>query len=167
VFTGLLAAGCGHGAGPSSSPARTRTEFAEARVEVTHYAETLTAAVRRTRLSRSPVALGSYRPCPRAGKNLVAYYETITVKSDMATTMPEMSREIARLLRSEGWRLVSVDFAKVHIALADTNHPLYNMSQHDMKGAANILPYGSDKSGAIIFMHSSCFDAGPLGHAST
>jgi hypothetical protein len=31
-----------------------------------------------------------------------------------------------------------------------------------MKGAANILPYGSDSAGAIIFMHSPCIAAGSL-----
>lgn len=161
LLVGLLGTGCGHTVAPEASLTRTRAELIQARGQVRRYAEELAAAVRRSSLSRSPAALGSYRSCP-AGKDLVAYNETITVAADMPATMSEMSRDIAGILRSEGWQLVSVDFAKVHLALADTDHPLYDMSQHRLKGAANILPYGNDSAGALIFMHSPCIDAGSL-----
>jgi hypothetical protein len=86
----------------------------------------------------------------------------ITVRADAPTTMAEMDRVITGLLRAEGWRLVSLDFAKVHLPLASTGHPLYDISQHGMKGAANILPYGPHSAGALVFMHSPCFAAGSL-----
>jgi hypothetical protein len=161
VLVGLLGTGCGHAAAPEASLTRTRAELAQTRSEVRPYAEALAAAVKRFRLSRSPVVLGAYRSCP-AGKHLVAYNDTITVTADAPTAMSTMSREIAGILHSEGWHLVTVDFSKVHLALADTNHPLYYISQDGIKGAANILPYGNDKAGALIFMHSPCIDAGSL-----
>ena len=161
VLAGLLGAGCGRTAAPDASLARTRAALAQARNEVRPYADALTSAVRRSRLSRSPVALGAYRSCA-TGHDLVDFNYTVTVRADAPTTMSDMSRQITGLLRSEGWRLVSVDFAKVHLALADTDHPLYGMSQHGMKGAANILPYGSNSAGAVIFMHSPCLKAGSL-----
>jgi hypothetical protein len=161
VLTAWLVTGCGHAAAPGASLARTQTALARARSQVQPYADALAAAVKRLRLSRSPVVLGAYRSCP-AGQHLVAYNDTITVTADAPTTMATMSRQIAGILHSEGWHLVSVDFSKVHLALADTNHPLYGMSQHGVKGAANILPYGNDKAEALIFMHSTCIDAGSL-----
>lgn len=161
LLVGLLGTGCGHTVAPEASLTRTRAGLVQTRGQVQPYAEALAAAVRRSRLSRSPVVQGSYRSCP-AGKNFVAYNDAITVKGDAPATMSEMSREIAGILRSEGWQLVSVDFSKVHLALADTNHPLYDMSQDGIKGAANILPYGNDSAGALIFMHSPCIDAGSL-----
>ncbi len=161
VLASWLVTGCGHTAAPKVALSSTQTALVRARNQVQPYAEELAAAVRRFRLSRSPVVLGSYRSCP-AGKNLVAYNDTITVTGDAPATMSEMSREIAGVLHSEGWQLVRVDFAKVRLALADTDHPLYDMSQDGIKGAANILPYGNDSAGALIFMHSPCIDAGSL-----
>jgi hypothetical protein len=160
VLAGSLVTGCGHAAAPKAALSSTQALVRE-RSQVQPYAEALAAAVRRSRISRSPVVLGAYRSCP-AGKDHVAYNDTITVTGDAPATMSKMSREIAGILRSEGWQLVSVDFAKVHLALADTDHPLYDMSQDGIKGAANILPYGNDSAGALIFMHSPCIDAGSL-----
>jgi hypothetical protein len=161
VLVGWLVTGCSHVGVPKTALSSAQTALVRARNQVQPYAEALAAAVRRSRLSRSPIVLGAYRACP-AGKNLVAYNDTITVTADAPATMSAMSREIAGILRSEGWHLVSVDFSKVHLALADTDHPLYDMSQHGFKGAANILPYGNDSAGALIFMHSPCIDAGSL-----
>lgn len=161
LLTSLLGTGCGQSVARETSLTNTRAELGRERGQVTHYAEELAAAVRRSGLSRTPVVLGSYRSC-RAGKDLMAYIEVITVRADMPATVSEMSRDILGLIRTEGWQLVRVDFARVHLALADTDHPLYDMSQRGMKGAANILPYRGNSAGAIIFMHSSCVRAGSL-----
>jgi hypothetical protein len=156
-----LVAGCGRSAAPATGLLRTRAELARARTEVSPCAAALTTAVRRSRLSRTPVALGGYQACAR-GRDRVNYTYTITVRADAPTTMAEMSRAISGLLRAEGWRLVPLDFATVHLPLASTNHPLYDISQHGMKGAANILPYGPHSAGALVFMHSRCLQAGSL-----
>lgn len=161
VLAGWLAAGCGHAAAPDSALRRARAELVQAHDQVQPYADTLAAAVRRTGVSRPPTVRGSYGSCP-AGRNLVRYSAAITVTADGPATMSQMSREIAGILRGEGWHLVSVNFARVHLALADTDHPLYFLSQHGMNGAANILPYGRDSAGALIFMHSTCVNAGSL-----
>jgi hypothetical protein len=158
LLIGGLLTGCGETTVRDASLTGTRAELTRARGEVRSYAKALAAEVEASRISYSPVVLGGYSSCPRE-KAHVTYGDTITVRAAAPATLSVMSREIARILRSEGWRLVSVDFAKVHLALADTNHPLYYMSQHGIKGAANILPYGKDSAGAVIFMHSPCLRA--------
>lgn len=159
---GLLAIGCGSGAAPADPLAHTRANLILERSQVLPYARAFAAAAQRSRFQARPVQ-GAYRPCP-AGKGRVAYQDTITVTAN-TTSVSDVTREITGILRSEGWRLVNVDFAKVHLALADTNHPLYDMSQDGMNGAANILGYGNATAGAIVFMHSQCVDAGSLATA--
>lgn len=162
LLVGILGSGCaGRTVAPGSSLVRTQAELAQGRGQVARRAEELAAAIRRSGLSHSPTVLGSYRAC-RAGKNLIAYNEAITVLADMPATVPGMSRDIVGMLRSESWQLVRVDFAKVHLALADTDHPLYDITQRGMKGAANILPYRRDRAAAIIFMRSPCVRGGSL-----
>jgi hypothetical protein len=161
ALVGCLGTGCGRATVPETPLMHTRVELVQARSQVRFYAAALTAAVGRSRLSRAPAAFGTYRSCP-SGKGQISYHDVITVTADVPATMSELSREIAAILRSQGWQLVSVDFAKVHLGLADTNHPLYDMRQHGISGAANILPYGSDSAGALIFMNSPCINAGSL-----
>jgi hypothetical protein len=162
VLLGWLAAGCATGTSASQpSSAQIRTELVQARDGVMSYVQALDAAVKHSPMAGSAVALGSYRGC-RSGKNLVSYVEAITVKLSEPATMARLGDEVTGILRSEGWRVVSVDFSRVHLALADTNHPLYDMSLKGMTGAANILPSGSDSAAAIIFIHSPCVDAGSL-----
>ena len=162
ALAGWLASGCGHAADPESSLTHTRAELAHARSQVRSYAESMAGAVERARLPlHTRAAVGSYRSCG-LGKGFVTYSETLTITADVPATMTEISQEIAGLLRAEGWSLVSVDFAKVHLGLADTDHPLYRMSQHGAKGAANIIPYQGDSAGALIFMSAPCIDASSL-----
>lgn len=164
ALTGLLAVGCGHSAPAATSadsPASTQAELVKIHDEAQSEADAFAAGARRLRLTHSPAVFGGYQACP-GGKDLVAYGYTITIRAAPPASMPWMSSQVAAILRSEGWRLTAVDYAKVHLALADTDHPLYLMSQPQMRGAANILPYGTSSAGAIVFIHSQCINAGAL-----
>lgn len=161
VLVGWSAAGCGYTAASHTPLTHTHAELVQARSQVRRYAAALVTAVEHSRRSRIQAIFGTYRSCP-AGKGLITYSDSITVTAEVPATLPAFSHEIAGMLRSEGWRLVSVDFAKSHLELGSTNHPLYNMRQLRMSGAANILPYQSDGAGALIFMNSPCINAGSL-----
>jgi hypothetical protein len=151
----LLAVGCGGTAAPQAALSRANAQLAEGRSALKAKADMLVAAASRLRLTGPPAMSGGYRSC-LAGPDLVSYNYAISITPSGAVNAPQMSREVAGMLRSEGWRLVSVDFSKVKLALADTDHPLYRISQDGMQGAANILPYRGDTTGALIFMHSPC-----------
>jgi hypothetical protein len=158
VLVGLLMAGCGQRPISDGSQRHVQVRLGQDRSAVRRYADVLALAAARSHSFRRPAMFGGYQLC-RKGQDLVNYNEVITLRGASPATMTAMSREVSGMLHSEGWRLVSVDFAKVHLALADTNHPLYDMSRPGAKGAANILPYGKDRAGAIIFIHSSCLHA--------
>lgn len=160
-----LATGCGHFASGDSALAQTHAELTRARRQVQGYAREFAAAIRKSQLSRSPIVLGSYISCPgsESGGSMVTYRETVTATPSARATMAQASHEISGILHAEGWRLVSIDFARVHLGLADTNHPVFKISQGGMEGAANILPYGGGgRAGAIVYMRSPCVNAGSL-----
>jgi hypothetical protein len=156
----FVISGCGRATTPSGPLTRTPAALERERVVVQDYAGTLIADVRRARLSPNPVATGLYRSCSARGGKAVSYVETVIVWASNPLTVTAMSQDISEILRSEGWTLVAVDFSKVHLAFGSTDHPLYDITQRGTWGTANILPFGGNSAGAMIFMHSPCINAG-------
>lgn len=105
--------------------------------------------------------MGTYLSCPAYARR-AAYNETITARSAGPATVSRLDREVVAILTAAGWHLVSVDMAKMRLPLGSPPHPLYRISSHGMRGAANILRYAHVRAVALIFMHSPCFDASPI-----
>jgi hypothetical protein len=159
VVACAVISGCGGTAAPSARLTPSQAQLKNQRVAVQNYASTFVADLRRAGLSPSPVAKGLYRSCSGHRGNVVSYEEAVIAWAGRPLTVATMSRGVSAILRSEGWTLVNVDFSEIHLAFGGTDHPLYDISQHGMWGAANILPFGSNSAGAMVFMHSRCINA--------
>ncbi len=173
VLAGMLAlsalAGCGGTSSRASTVIRAWTAAARARGQIEPYGNILARRLRETHVSGSAKSVGAYMTCP-SGSDRMAYNETITVQPSESTTVPGLGRQLTAMLRAEGWTLISVDMTKMRLPLDSPPHPLYRISQRGLRGAANILPSPNSGAEALVFMHSSCFDAGPiapsLGHGT-
>jgi hypothetical protein len=132
-----------------------------ARAGVEPQARALLRGLRSVRILPFKPVTGSYVPCGVRSTRLL-YSADIFAEPAVPLNMASLGREVAAVLRVQGWKVATVNLRGVHVPLPTVPHPAYQLSRAGLQGVINILPRHRTGSQALVFVQSPCFDAGPM-----
>jgi hypothetical protein len=146
-------AGCASAPGPDVLTA----EVSTAQQQAVQPVSAITRALGQRQLPVTVALNGAFNGC-HPSKTQVSYDVQVTMLPRTPTSISQLNRTLADVMRGAGWKLQSVDVSQGPIR--SVPHPAYLLSRGDLHGAVNILPTKSGGAQALVFISSPCFDAG-------
>lgn len=151
----LLAFGAGCASTPR--PDALTAEVSTAQQQAVQPVSAIARALGQRQLPVSVALSGSFNGC-RPSKTQVSYDVQVTMLPRTRTSISQLNKTLADVMRGAGWKLQWVDVSQG--AIRTVPHPAYLLSRANLHGAVNILPATSGGAQALVFISSPCFDAG-------